>query len=45
MLKQYIKSCASKEDVIEAYYSMELPEEYKAKYDEIISHSLEVINI
>lgn len=45
MLKQYIKSCTSKEDVIEAYYSMELPEEYKAKYDEIISHSLEVINI
>lgn len=45
MLKQYIKSCTSKEDVIEAYYSMELSEEYKAKYDEIISHSLEVINI
>lgn len=45
MLKQYIKSCTSKEDVIEAYYSMELPEEYKAKYDEIISHSLDVINI
>ena len=45
MLKQYSENCKTKEEVINIYYSMDLPEEYQEKYNKIISYSLGIINV